>query len=87
MTTPKSHKLVSTMLIIGLVIVFLSYLAHPDVGQFKVFINGEPTAEPWFQLAIIPTVLIVFSIIAIFSVLVFLGIGMLLFLIGFLLHC
>lgn len=79
-STPKhNNRLIPTILIIGLVIAVLSYLFHPDVGEFSLFINGEPIAEPLGRFAAIPTALAVMFVAGALSVLIFLGVGVVLF--------
>jgi len=67
------------VLIVGLVIAIFSYLFHPDVGQFGLMINGEPVADQLVRFAAVPTFLVVMLITGALMVLLFLGVGALLF--------
>lgn len=75
-------KLITKVLIVGGVIAILSYLFHPGVGQLSVMINGEPVAEPLVRFAAFPTFLVIILITSLLMVLLFLGVGVLLFLIA-----
>jgi hypothetical protein len=75
----NNHTLITKVLILGLVIAILSYLFHPDVGQFSLMMNGEPVADPLVRFAAIPTFLVVLLITAVLMVLLFLGVGVFLF--------
>ncbi|MFA5920038.1 MAG: hypothetical protein WC856_01955 [Methylococcaceae bacterium] len=72
-------KLMTKVLIVGLVIAILSYLFHPDVGQFSIMINGEPVADPLVRFAAIPTFLVIMLITGVLMVLLFLGVGAFIF--------
>ncbi|MFA6051007.1 MAG: hypothetical protein WC762_00275 [Methylobacter sp.] len=74
------RKLITKVLIVGGVIAMLSYLFHPGVGQLSVMINGEPVAEPLARFAAIPTLLVILLITSLLTVLLFLGVGVLMFL-------
>ena len=74
-----NSKLMTKVLILGLVIAIFSYLFHPDVGQFGLMINGEPVADPLVRFAAVPTFLVVMLITGVLMVLLFLGVGALLF--------
>ena len=74
-----NHNLLIKVLIVGLVIAIFSYLFHPDVGQFGLMINGEPVADPLVRFAAVPTFLVVMLITGVLMVLLFLGVGALLF--------
>lgn len=78
----ERHYLISTLLIIGVIIAVLSYLFHPDVGVFKLIVNGQPVDNPIIQFAAIPSALIVMLIIGIISVLLFMGVGIFIFFIS-----
>ncbi|MDD1623562.1 MAG: hypothetical protein LUQ56_03070 [Methylococcaceae bacterium] len=67
------------VLIVGLVIAILSYLFHPDVGQFSIMMNGEPVADPLVRFAAIPTFLVIMLITGVLMVLLFLGVGVFIF--------
>ena len=75
----RNHKLMTKVLILGLVIAIFSYLFHPDVGQFSLMMNGEPVADPLVRFAAIPTFLVVMLITGVLMVLLFLGVGVFLF--------
>ena len=72
-------KLMIKVLIVGLVIAILSYLFHPDVGQFSIMMNGEPVADPLVRFAAIPAVLVIIIFTGILMVLLFLGVGAFIF--------
>ncbi|MGZ8935584.1 MAG: hypothetical protein ACXW04_11870 [Methylobacter sp.] len=74
-----SNKLITKVLIIGGLIAILSYLFHPDVGQLSMMINGEPIADPLVHFAAIPTLLAVIFITGILTLLLFFGVGILMF--------
>jgi len=74
-----NHNLLIKVLVVGLVIAIFSYLFHPDVGQFGLMINGEPVADPLVRFAAVPTFLVVMLITGVLMVLLFLGVGALLF--------
>jgi len=79
MKTQSNHKLITKVLIIGLLIAIGSYLFHPEVGQFSVMWNGEPVATPWLRFAALPTVLVIMLITGVLMALLFLGVGVFLF--------
>ena len=74
-----NSKLMTKVLIVGLVIAILSYLFHPDVGQFSIMMNGEPVADPLVRFAAIPTFLVIMLITGVLMVLLFLGVGVFIF--------
>ena len=75
----RNNKLMTKVLIVGLVIAILSYLFHPDVGQFSIMMNGEPVADPLVRFAAIPTFLVIMLITGVLMVLLFLGVGVFIF--------
>ncbi len=79
MNAQGNHTLIFKVLIVGLLIAIGSYLFHPDVGQFSVMWNGEPVATPWLRFAALPTVLVIMFITGLLMVLLFLGVGVFLF--------
>ncbi len=79
MKTQGNHKLITKVLIVGFAIAIGSYLFHPDVGQFSLMWNGEPVATPWLRFAALPTVLVIMLITGLLMVLLFLGVGVFLF--------
>ena len=78
----SKHKLLTKVLIVGLVIAILSYLFHPDVGQFSIMLNGEPVADPLVRFAAMPTFLLIMLITGILMVLLFLGVGLFIFMVA-----
>ena len=79
MEPQRNNKLMTKVLIVGLVIAILSYLFHPDVGQFSIMMNGEPVADPLVRFAAIPTFLVIMLITGVLMVLLFLGVGVFVF--------
>ena len=74
-----NNNLIIKVLIVGLVIAILSYLFHPDIGQFNIMMNGEPVANPLVRFAAIPTFLVIMLITGVLIALLFLGVGVYLF--------
>ncbi|UOA09968.1 MULTISPECIES: hypothetical protein [Methylobacter] len=72
-------KLMTKVFIVGLIIAIFSYLFHPDVGQFSLMVNGAPVASPLLHFAAIPSALVIMLITGVLIVLLFLGVGMFLF--------
>lgn len=79
MDSNRNNKLIVKVLIVGAVIAVLSYLFHPDIGQFSLIINGQPVAEPVVRFAAIPTFLVIMGFTAVLMMLLFFGIGMFIF--------
>jgi len=79
MKAQGKHKLITKVLIIGLLIAIGSYFFHPEAGQFSVMWNGEPIATPWLRFAALPTVLVIMFITGLLMALLFLGVGVFLF--------
>ena len=79
MEQQRNNKLMIKVLIVGLVIAILSYLFHPDVGQFSIMINGEPVADPFVRFAAIPAFLVIMLITGVLMLLLFLGVGVFIF--------
>ena len=79
MEHPRNNKLMIKVLIVGLVIAILSYLFHPDVGQFSIMINGEPVADPLVRFAAIPAFLVIMLITGVLMGMLFLGVGVFIF--------
>lgn len=75
----RNSKLITKVLIVGLVIAILSYLFHPDVGQFSIMMNGEPVADPLVRFAAIPTFLVIMLFTGVLMVLLFFGVGVFIF--------
>ena len=82
MKPQPNHNLITKVLIVGLVIGILSYLFHPDVGQFSIMMNGEPVASPLVRFAALPTFLVIMLITGILMALLFLGMGVFLFMVA-----
>jgi hypothetical protein len=78
----KMGKLVIKVFVVGVVIAILSYLFHPEVGQFSLMLNGSPVAEPLVRFAAIPTFLVIMLVTGILMVLLFFGVGVFIFLIA-----
>ena len=79
MEHPGKTKLITKVLIVGLVIAIFSYLFHPEVGQFSIIMNGAPVANSLIHLAAIPSFLVIMLITGVLIVLLFLGVGVFLF--------
>jgi hypothetical protein len=75
----RNSKLITKVLIVGLVIATLSYLFHPDVGQFSIMMNGEPVADPLVRFAAIPTFLVIMLFTGVLMMLLFFGVGVFIF--------
>ncbi len=80
MQTNRNSQLLIKILLMGILVVGLIYFFHPDTGQFSIFINGQPVADPLVRLAAIPTILTVLFFTGILMVLAFFGAGLLIFL-------
>ena len=80
MQQKRNNKLITKVLIVGAVIAVLSYLFHPGIGQLSVTLNGEPVFEPLVRFAAVPTFLLIMLITGILTVLLFLGVGVFMFL-------
>jgi hypothetical protein len=80
MEKKPNNKLIAKILFIGVFIAILSYLFHPEIGQLSVMMNGEPVAEPLVRFAAIPTFLAVMGLAVTLTILLFMGIGMFMFL-------
>ena len=79
MKAQGNYKLITKVLIIGFLIAIGSYFFHPEVGQFSLMWNGEPIAAPWLRFAALPTALVIMLITGLLMVLLFLGVGVFLF--------
>jgi hypothetical protein len=79
MKARRKTALIATILLIGGLLIGLAYLFHPDSGPFAVLINGRPVAEPLARIAVLPTLIVLLSIMAFLMLLVFFGVGLLLF--------
>lgn len=80
MLQKHNKKLIEKVLIVGAVIAILSYLFHPGVGQLSVTLNGETVAEPLVRFAAVPTFILIMIVTSVLMVLLFLGVGVLMFL-------
>ena len=80
MEKQRNHKLITKVLITGLVIALLSYLFHPDIGHFSIMMNGQPVADPLVRFAAIPAFIGIMLITSVLMVMLFLGVGMFIFL-------
>lgn len=80
MEQQRNHKLITKVLITGLVIALLSYLFHPDVGHFSIMMNGQPVADPLVRFAAIPSLIVIMLFTGALMVMLFLGVGMFIFL-------
>ena len=69
----RNSNLMTKVFVIGLIIAILSYLFHPDVGQFSIMMNGEPVADPLVRFAAIPTFLVIMLITGVDGYAVFRG--------------
>lgn len=81
----RGKLLVVKVMVIGLLIATLSYLFHPDIGQFSVTMNGAPLAESTAKFAAIPTFMVILALAAVMTLLFFLEIGFFILLGSFLL--
>jgi hypothetical protein len=79
MEPQRNKELMTKVLIMGLIIAVLSYLFHPDVGQFSIMMNGEPVADPLVRFAAIPAFIVIVLITGVLMVLLFLGVGVFIF--------
>ena len=77
-----NSKLITKVLIVGLVIALLSYLFHPEVGQFSLMMNGQPVADPLVRFAALPTFFVTLLITGVLIGLLFLGVGVFLFMVA-----
>lgn len=78
----RPHSFIYTFLFIALVIAALSYLFHPDVGMLTLMVNGQPVTDPWIHLAAVPSAIVVLLLIGGLSVLLFMGMGLMLFMVA-----
>ncbi|MGZ8191201.1 MAG: hypothetical protein ACXWTS_08220 [Methylococcaceae bacterium] len=60
----------------------LGYLFHPDVGVFRLIVNGQPVDDPIIGFAAIPGALVIMLISGILAVLLFFGVGIIMFFIA-----
>ena len=79
MEQQRNHKLITKVLIAGLVIALLSYLFHPDIGHFSIMMNGQPVADPLVRFAAIPSLIVIMLFTGALMVMLFLGVGMFIF--------
>jgi hypothetical protein len=76
----KNRSLIVKLLMTGGLIAVLAYLFHPESGQFALTVNGHPIADPLARLAAIPTLLVVMLVTIFLGLLLFFGVGLVLFL-------
>lgn len=81
METKRNTKLIIKVLAVGMVIAILGYLFHPEVGQLSMMLNGQPITDTLVRLAAIPTFLAIMGLTGILAVLLFLGVGVFMFLV------
>jgi len=79
MEQQRNHKLITKVLMAGLVIALLRYLFHPDAGHFSIMMNGQPVADPLVRFAAIPSLIVIMLFTAALMVMLFLGVGMFIF--------
>ena len=79
MQNNRNIKLLAKILGISVIVAGLAYLFHPDVGQLSLMYNGQPIADPLIRFAAIPTFLAIMGLAAILTVMLFLGIGVFMF--------
>ena len=79
MEQQRKTKLMIKVLVVGLIIAVFSYLFHPGVGQFSIMMNGEPVAHPLVRFAALPAFLVIMLITGVLVTLLFLGVGMFIF--------
>jgi len=75
-----NNYLVIKVLLVGVIIMALVYLFHPEAGQFSLIINGEPVTNPVIQLAALPSLFAVLFFTGILALLAFFGVGLFMFL-------
>jgi hypothetical protein len=80
MQRKHNEKLIVAVLIVGAIIVILSYYFLPGAGQQSLMINGEAVTEPLARFAAGPTFLLIMIITGALMVLLFLGVGLFMFL-------
>jgi hypothetical protein len=76
----QRHPLIATVFVMGVLVALLSYLSHPDVGVLKLMVNGQPVDNALLGFAAIPSALIILLLSGILAVLLFLGVGLAVFL-------
>lgn len=81
MNAKPNHRLILKVLAIGTVTALLSYLFHPDVGQLVVSNTGVPVADPLIRFAAIPSFLVILCLTGLLMLLLFLGVGMMMFMV------
>ena len=80
MQQKRNKKLIAKVLIVGAVIAILSYLFHPGVEQLNIMLNGDPVTDPLVSFTAIPIFLLIMIITGVLMVLLFLGVGVFMFL-------
>lgn len=75
MKNKRDPRPIVTVLAVGFLIAALSYLFHPEIGRLSVTINGEPISDPFFRFAAVPTFFIVSGLALALTLLLFMGVG------------
>lgn len=73
------YPLITTVFVMGVIVAILSYLFHPDVGFFKLIVNGQPINNAILGFAALPSALAVIVISGVLAVLLFEGVSLVLF--------
>jgi len=76
----RNAHLIIRIFLVGIFITSLIYFFHPETEQFSLIINGEPVADPLVRFAAFPTLLATLLFTGILMVLVYFGVGLLIFL-------
>lgn len=76
----RNIHLIIKILLTGIFITSLIYFFHPETEQFSLIINGEPIADPLVRFAAFPALLAILLFTGILMVLVYFGVGLLIFL-------
>ena len=79
MSKQRNNNLLLKILVLGGLIGSLVYFFHPEVSQFSLIINNKPVADPLVRFAALPTLIFSATFIAFLMLLVFLGVGMFIF--------
>ena len=79
MSKQRNNKLLLKVLVLGGLIASLIYFFHPEVSQLSLIINNKPVADPLVRFAALPTLIFSAVFLAFLMLLVFLGVGMFIF--------
>ncbi len=71
----NDNLIVVKVMAIGLIIAALSYLFHPEIGQFNFSIRGLPLTEAASKFAALPTFFVILALAAVMTLLISLQIG------------